>query len=93
LRYLKVISVAALLLVVACNSTNKSLVYAESVAKDQDGMRVEGDAGSFSGGVNIKLENVGKFIKIPTLYKGAVPPGWVSYEQEPTPTPPTPDSE
>ena len=87
MKYIVLILALAALLLGGCGTT--ALVYAEAPTKEQDpkGIRVEVDAGTFSGGASVKLENVGKYVRITQGYKGPVPPGFSVYEEAPQPEP------
>ncbi len=72
-------------LMAACSTT---LMHATAAKDGEEGMRVEVKGGTYSGGVEGRLENVGTWTKIPENWKGPVPPGWYVYEGDAVVPPP-----
>jgi hypothetical protein len=70
---MKRLALVALLALGGCAS---SLVFAVAAEEGQEGIRIEARGGAFSGDAEIRLENVGKYTRIPENWKGPLPPGW-----------------
>jgi hypothetical protein len=72
--------VLVVLCLALCACSSSALYFAKAAPDGVEGMRVELKGGTFSGGVEGDLKNVGEFVKVPNAYRGPVPPGWVVYE-------------
>ncbi len=84
-RKIQMIAFVLCFLMAACSTT---LVHATAAKEGEEGIRVEMDGGGFLSGAGMALENVGTLTKIPTNWKGPVPPGWYVYEGDAVVPPP-----